>query len=122
MPEQERFQPTREQIIEAKFGKETLEQAASFSKSMFDTMKTALANIGNQEGSSQQQKEKVEQYFAMWRDFANGLFARTSSENATSPEIVETAIKGANALLAVEPLREYDESAQKMKEALEKRY
>jgi len=118
----EKFQPTREQIIEENFGRETLEEAASFSRNIFSSMKDALAQMPYEEGSSQQQKEKAKQFLEMWRDFVYGLAARTSSANAISPEKVETAIKGASSLLSVEPTREGEESAKKMIAALKQRY
>jgi len=120
----EREQPhkTAEQLIEGRFGKETLAQAEDFSRSVLDTMKDALAQMSFEEGSTKQQDEHVEEYLLRWRKFVNGLFARTSSVNATSPEIVATVMDGANALLSVEPTREGAEAAKRMIEALKKRY
>lgn len=83
-------------------------------------MKAGVVNIGMKEESSQTQQEQVEQYLEMWRKFSIGLFARTSSENAKSPEVVDIAINGASSLLSTELLRG-NESAD-MIDALKKRY
>ena len=122
MPEQEKFQPTPEQTIEGKFGKETLERASNVSKSVWVTMREALINIADQAGTSQQQQEEAEKYLTMWQDFANILAVRTRGQNTTSPELVETALKGAHALLAIKPLQEFEEPAKKMIEALQTHY
>lgn len=122
MPEQERYRPSIEEIVEGKFGKEMLEEAAGTTKEIYETIKQGLANIGLGEGSSSQQRQAAESYLAMLREFANNLFARTASENLTSPEKVRTAIEGANALLSAEPTDEGKAAAEKMMQELERRY
>lgn len=115
-----KFQSTPDQIIEGKFGKKPIEEAGQTSRTIFEQIKAGILNIGTKEGASQEQQGEVKRHLEIWREFANGLFARTSSDNAKSPEVVRTAIDGANALLAVEPTG--DKSAQKMIEALKQRY
>ena len=106
MPEQERYHPSNEELIEVNFGKEMLDEAANTTKSIFESVKQELANIGLGEGSSSEQQQAAESYLVMLREFANNLFARTSSENVRSPETMRTAIEGANALLSPEPTNE----------------
>jgi len=116
------WRPSLEQIIEDKFGKETLEEAASLSKSISREMKIRIAEVGYAEGTSRQPKKEVREYLNMWREFVNSLFDRTSSVNLRSPEIVKIAIEGATAILSAEPTREGREAASKMVEALTRRY
>lgn len=114
--------PTLDQILENKFGQEPIKEAESISKAMFEQIKAGIADIGMQEGTAQEQQEQVKKYLEMWHEFTNGLFARTLSINAKSPEVIKTAVEGANSLLSVEPTREGNESAQKIIGALNKRY
>lgn len=120
MPEHVVYSPDEQ--IEAKFGRDFLEAAAGVSKSIFTEIKLRLVDIGNSEGSSSQQREKAKEVLAMWREFANNLLARTSSDNLRSPEMVDTAIKGASALMSPEPTREGNVAAKALTERLQKRY
>lgn len=122
MSENEKWQPSIEDRIEAKFGKEALEEAARISTNIFKQIKIAMLDIGLEAGPSDQQQEKARKLLEMWHDFSNGLFTRTSSQNLRSPEVVTTAIRGAAALMSVEPERERDESAKAMVDALKNRY
>lgn len=115
-----KWEPTQEQIIESKFDQETVNEIKKISNTIFEQMKAGVVNIGMKEESSQTQQEQVEQYLEMWRSFSINLFARTSSENAKSPEVVDIAINGASSLLSTELLRG-NESAD-MIDALKKRY
>lgn len=120
--EGEQLHKTPEQVIERRFGKETLAAAEGYARSVSDTIKDALAQMSFEEGSTREQDEHAREYLSMWRNFLSGLFARTSSVNATSPEIVATVMEGANSLLSVESTREGKAAAKKMVEALKKRY
>jgi hypothetical protein len=111
-----------DQQIEAKFGAGKIEAAAGVTRQIFDLIKQEMAQIGTEEGNSAQLTEQVEQYLTMWQDFGNGLFARTASENLRSSETVETAIKGATALLSAEPTVEGKDAASKMTTALKQRH
>lgn len=102
--EKPKWQPTPDEILEGKFGREPILEAESISKAIFSQIKAGIIDIGMQEGASQEQQEKVRQYLEIWRKFSHGLFARTSSANAKSLETVMMAIEGANAMLSVEPL------------------
>lgn len=120
MTNPEQWRPSIEEQIEAKFGKEMLESAAGITQGIFHSMKGELAYIGMQEGTSEQQRQAAKAYLEMLREFSNNLFSRTESQNARSPEVVRTAIEGANALMSVEPSN--DRAAHDMAEQLEKRY
>jgi hypothetical protein len=120
--ERERAQQTPEQLIERRFGKETLATAEGLGGASALIIKDALVGMSTEEGSTREQDASVEKYLDRWRDFLNGLTARTASVNAASPEIVATVMDGANALLSVEPTHEGKEAATKMIEALKKRY
>ena len=120
--EREGIQQTQEQLIERRFGKETLAAAEMYGGSAALIIKDGLVGMSTEEGSTREQDASAEKHLDRWRDFLNGLSARTSSVNATSPEIVATVMDGANALLSVEPTREGREAARKMIEALRKRY
>ena len=111
-----------DQQIEAKFGAGKVEEAAGITRQIFDLIKQEMAQIGSDEGNSSQLTEKVDQYLTMWQEFGNGLFARTASENLRSPDTVETAIKGATALLSAEPTVEGKGAASKMTAALKQRH
>jgi hypothetical protein len=117
-----KWQPTPDQILEGKFGEAPIREAERISRSIFEQIKAGIIDIGMQEGTSQEQQEKVKQCLEMWHEFSRGLFARTSSVNAKSLETVETVIRGANSLLSVKPTNENNEAAQKMVEALNQRY
>ena len=118
----ESYKPTPDQIIESRIGKPGLEQAAGISSQLFDQIKAGILDICAGEGSTSQQQEKAREYLDMWREFSNSVFARTSSANLKSPEILQTAIKGATALMQPEPRRESEGDVRKMINSLEKRY
>ncbi|OGF26616.1 hypothetical protein A2242_00145 [Candidatus Falkowbacteria bacterium RIFOXYA2_FULL_47_9] len=121
-PKQEKYRPTREEIIEGKFGKEYIEKAEQISRTVFEQIKSGLANIGLEEGTSQEQREKAQQFLEMWNQFANGLFVRTLDADKKSPEEIKTAIEAANSLFSPEPTNEGEKAAKKMIEELEKRF
>lgn len=118
----ERLTYTPDQQIEAKFGKEYLEQTEGMTRQIMGQIKQSLVDIGNSEGSSNEQLEEARKLIEMWKEFSNNVFARTSSENLKSPATVETAIKGANALMSPEPTRDGETNAKAIIDQLEKRY
>ena len=118
----EQFLPSVDQQVEAKFGAGRIEEAAGVTRQIFHLIKREMAEIGSEEGSSDQLKERVDQYLTMWNEFSNGLFARVASNNLRSPETVETAIRGATALLSPKPTLEDRAAASKMTIALKQRH
>jgi len=118
----EQFSPSIDQQIEAKFGAGRIEEAAGVTRQIFSLIKQEMAQIGAEEGSSDQLREKADRYLTMWNEFSKGLFARVASDNLRSPETVETAIKGATALLSPEPTPEGKAAASKMTAAFKQRH
>jgi hypothetical protein len=118
----EPYRPSPDQIIESRIGTQGIEHVASTTRQLFDQIKTGLRDICIGEGSTSQQQEKAREYLDMWREFSNAVFARTSSANVKSPEILQTAIKGATALMKPEIERESRGDVRKMIDALERRY
>ena len=79
-PKQEKYRPTREEIIEGKFGKEYIEKAEQISRTVFEQIKSGLANIGLEEGTSQEQREKAQQFLEMWNQFEGEKAAKKMIE------------------------------------------
>lgn len=119
---QEKFTPSPEQIIETNLGKGTVEVIGDVTRSLFSDMKARLAEIGIENGTNKERKEKMLKYLDMWIWFSNALFARTQSENVKSPEVVKIAMDGATALMQAEIEQKGREAATTMIEALKKRY
>ena len=115
--EREGIQQTSEQLVEKRFGKETLEAAEEYGREITEEIKSALVGMSLEEGSTREQDEDAKKYIRMWRDFVDGLTARTSSVNE-APEIVVTAIEGATALFSVERTRQGREAAERLRELL----
>ena len=121
MENEKSYQPSLQEEIEVKFGRETLREIEHLSRSVAKQMELRIFEIGREGGSSEEQKRKVEEYLTMWNEFNIALFAGTSSGNAKSPERVKAAISGATALMAPE-ITGHEDSAHSMRQELEKRY
>ena len=111
-----------QQKVEAKLGKDFAEAGPNLGQGIGKGIEHRILEISDGEGSSGELKEQAEKYLGMWREFESSLFARITSENMRSPEIVETAIKGANALMSPEITKEGGEAARRLIEVLQKRY
>ncbi len=118
----EKYTPSPEQIIEGNLGREFIEEAAGISKSIFEQMKVQMLEIISSQGSSSEHQEKAREYLDMWKNFSNGIYARTSSSNVKSPENLAIAIKGATALMQPEAMHDSDGDVRNMISELEKRY
>jgi len=116
----EQYSP--EELIEATFGREVLQEAANIATAIYGEMRTRLAQIGGGEGSSDQQREQVREYLDMWNEFYHGVMTVTSSTEHHSPERLRDALAGASALLAPEITHEGRQDAERLIKGLTKRY
>lgn len=122
MENEKSYRPSLQVEIEVKFGRETLREVEHLSRTIAGQMQQRILEIGREEGSSsEEQKQKVQEYLTMWQEFNRSLFAGTSSANAKSPERVKIAINGAAALMAPE-ITGHENAARNIQQEIEKRY
>jgi len=102
------------QAVEGNFGKEALSNAEYLGKHMDITIKKHLLSKENQKGA--------EEALDVWREFVNRLQTRLMAENLKNPEMVETVLKMATALIQPEPNKEGEDAVREGMRIVKSRY
>jgi hypothetical protein len=98
--------------VEKKYGPDSAEGL----KSTFEQMEVALLRLSVDDNTPTSLDLPQ-----ILRDLSNSLYGRVSSNNLT-PDNAITALKGANAMAAVEPLGIFQDGAQEIVDGLNRRY
>lgn len=123
MDKEGKFQPTPEQLIEAILGAGAESSARRGASEILDSIKQRLVDIVTSGSSPAEAKKAGWEHLGIWTAFINNLVARTiSTKELRDPKKVDTAIKGASALLSPDRTKKDKMAARKMVQALKEHY